>query len=219
MKRVALAPAQYGGVAFLLNERWRYLRKARNQMKSISGCLLLLALLSGCAGDGLAGRTLEAAGVRKPAAEVPKAPRQVALRLHAAPRLNSDAQGRPLAVVARIYTLRQSAAFESAPYDSFLTPGADREALGADLVGVRDVTLVPGQRYEVLEKVPQEAAFVGIVALFHSPAPQRWRLAFASNEAEKAGLTVGLQACSLSPGAGAQPTAGGARMSGSARCQ
>ncbi len=32
--------------------------------------------------------------------------------------------------------------------------------------------LVPGQRYEVTEKVPREARHVGIVALFRPPAPQ-----------------------------------------------
>ncbi|MFC4931158.1 type VI secretion system lipoprotein TssJ [Massilia sp. GCM10023247] len=187
-------------------------------MNRIPVCLLLLGALSGCARDGVANRALEAAGLRQPAAEMEKSPHQVRLRLHAAPRLNSDAQGRPLALVTRIYTLRQAAAFEAAPYAAFLTPGAEREAFGADLVGVREVIVVPGQRMETIENVPREAAYVGVVALFHSPAPQRWRLAFASPEAERSGLTLGLQSCALSAGAGAQPI-GGARATGSARCQ
>jgi len=188
-------------------------------MKRIPICLLLLACLPAWAGDGFAGRVLEALGVRKSVPEVQKSPRQVALRLHAADKLNSDAQGRPLALVARIYSLRQRAAFEAAPYDAFLTPDADRTALGADLVSVREMIVVPGQRYDTIEHVPREAAFIGVVALFHSPAPQRWRLAFSSIEAEKGGLTLGVQACALSVGAGAQPTGGGARLQGSARCQ
>jgi type VI secretion system protein VasD len=190
-------------------------------------CLALMATLAGCAGEGLAGRTLEATGLRKPAqAEAPEAlkgPRAIALRLHAAPGLNADAQGRPLAVVARIYTLRQKAAFEAAPYATFLTPGADREAFGADLVEVKDVTLVPGQRYEVVEKLARDTAYVGVVALFHSPAPQRWRMSFAAADGEKAGITVAVQACALSPGPGATPGAAGsssgASAPGSARCQ
>jgi len=184
-------------------------------------CLLLLAaFLPGCAGDGLAGRALEAAGMRKaPDAEKLKGPRSIVLRLHAAPKLNTDAQGRPLALLARVYTLRQKAAFDAAPYATFLTPGADREAFGADLVEVKDVTLVPGQRYEVVEKVPREAAFIGIVALFHSPAPQRWRLSFSALDAESAGVTVAMQACALSAGAGARPSAASAKAAGSARCQ
>lgn len=184
-------------------------------------CLLsCVATLGGCAGDGLAGRALEATGMRKaPQADALKPPRSIALRLHAAPKLNADAKGRPLALVARVYTLRQNAAFEAAPYATFLTPGADREAFGADLLEVKDVTLVPGQRYEVVEKVGRDAAYLGIVALFHSPAPRRWRMSFAAAEAESAGVTVALQACALSPGAGAKPSTPGAMASGSARCQ
>lgn len=187
-------------------------------MKNIPVCLLLLACVPAWAGEGLTGRVLEALGVRK-SAEVQKSPRQVALHLHASAKLNSDALGRPLPLVARIYTLRRSAAFDAAPYAAFLSDGADREAFGADLVGVREQILLPGQRYDAIEHVPQEAAYVGVVALFHSPAPQRWRLAFSSLEAEKAGLTVGLQSCALSAGAGAQPRGATAKMHGPARCQ
>ena len=176
--------------------------------------LFVATALAGC-GSGLqaiAGKVPELPESQKP-------PRAVPVRLHAATKLNADAQGRPLALVARVYKLRQNAAFEAAPYSAFLNPAAEKEAFGADVVEVKDVTLVPGQRYESLEKVAREAGFVGIVALFHSPAPQRWRLTFAAAEAEKAGLTVGLHACALSAGLGAKPTTPEVKMLGSARCQ
>lgn len=173
----------------------------------------LFAALAGCAGG-------PASVLRKPA-ELPEAhkpARHVALRLHAASRLNVDAKGRPLALVARIYTLRHNAAFERAPYAAFLTPRSEQEALGDDLVGVREVMLVPGQRYEASEKVAREAGYIGVVALFHAPAAGRWRASFPAAEAERAGLTVGLHACALSVGAGA--TASGApTLLSSARCQ
>lgn len=166
-------------------------------------CLLALFAVAGCAGGGIAsitGAALEATGMRK-MPELPdaqKPPRTVALRLHAAEQLNVDAHGRPLALLARIYKLRRSAAFEQAPFDAFLDPQKEKEALGADLIEVREVMLVPGQHYEVNEKVSREAQFVGVVALFHAPAPQRWRLAFGAAEAEKTGMTIGAHACSLS---------------------
>lgn len=181
-------------------------------------------MLAGCAGGGLsgiAGAGLEAVGLRKPS-ELPdaqKPPRTVAIRLHAADRLNVDADGRPLALVARIYKLRQRAAFESAPYAAFLTPQAEKDALGADLLEVKEVTLVPGQHYEVAEKVTREAQYLGVVALFRAPAPQRWRLAFAAADAEKAGLTVGLHACALSAGGGAAATLGATSALSSVHCQ
>ena len=181
-------------------------------------------LLAGCAGGGLgglAGAGLDAVGLRK-APELPDArqpARTVAIRLHAAGRLNVDAGGQPLALVARIYKLRQRAAFESAPYAAFLSPQAEQDALGADLLEVKEVTLVPGQHYEVVEKVTREAGYLGVVALFRAPAPQRWRLAFAAAEAEKAGLTVGLHACALTAGAGARATLGETRSLSSVHCQ
>jgi type VI secretion system protein VasD len=169
--------------------------------------LICAGLLAGCSGSGLR-------SAAQP--EALKPPRAIAIRLHAAPKLNTDSRGRPLALVARVYTLRQTAAFEAAPYATFLTPGADREAFGPDLVEVKDVTLVPGQRYEVVEKVPRDAAYVGVVALFRSPAPQRWRMSFKAAEAESAGVTVAVQACALAAGAGAQPITA---ASASVRCQ
>jgi type VI secretion system protein VasD len=177
----------------------------------------LAAGLVGCA----PGPMLEATGLRKPAplTDAQKPPRNIALRLHAANKLNVDPHGRPLALVARIYTLRQSAAFEGAPYAAFLSPQAEKEAFGADLVNVKEVTLVPGQRYEVTEKVGHEAAWLGVVALFHSPAPGRWRISFPAAESEKSGITVGVHACALTAGAGALPTTRTAKMLSSARCQ
>jgi type VI secretion system protein VasD len=180
-------------------------------------CALLLA---GCAGGGV-GAALEATGLRK-APELPdaqKPPRAIAIRLHAADKLNVDARGQPLALVARIYKLRQSAAFEQAPYAAFLDPKAEQEALGADLLEVKEVTLVPGQRYEVTEKVTREAGYVGVVALFHAPAARRWRLAFTAADAEQSGMTVGLHACALSVGAGAKATARDMNTLSSVRCQ
>lgn len=184
-------------------------------MRTLTRCslLLLAAALAGCGGlDALAGRKPELAESQQP-------PRAVPIRLHAAAKLNVDARGRPLALVARVYKLRQNAAFEAAPYSAFLSPAAEKEAFGADVIEVKDLTLVPGQRYETIEKVSREAGYVAIVALFHSPAPQRWRLAFAAPDAEKTGLTVGLHACALSAGLGAKPTVAEVNTPGSARCQ
>jgi type VI secretion system protein VasD len=189
-----------------------------------AACSLCLVLLAGCAGGGvgaLAGAALEASGLRKPP-ELPdaqKPPRTVALRLHAADKLNLDAGGQPLALVARIYKLRQNAAFEHAPYAAFLDPASEKQALGADLLEVKEVTLVPGQRYEVDEKVSREAGYVGVVALFHTPAAQRWRLAFPAADAERQGVTVGVHACALSVGAGARATVPDMRMLSSVHCQ
>ncbi|MGO4376665.1 type VI secretion system lipoprotein TssJ [Pseudoduganella sp. RAF53_2] len=127
--------------------------------------------------------------------------RQVALRLQAAPGLNFGPQDQPLALVTRIYKLRQLAAFQRASFDSLLN-GSD---LGPDLIEMREVTLVPGQHYDALEKLDRDAAYIGVVGLFNAPCPQQWRLAFPAREAERSGISVGLNSCAISAGAGASP--------------
>jgi type VI secretion system protein VasD len=178
---------------------------------------LASVLLAGCGGAALAplaNVAMEAAGLRKPPEllESQKPPRNLPLRLHASNKLNVDPRGQPLALSVRLYKLRQRAAFDQAPFSAFLDPQAERERLGADLVEVREIMLVPGQRYEVTEKVAREASHVGIVALFHRPAAERWRAVFSAPEAEREGITVGLHACALTSGAGAATLA-------SVRCQ
>jgi type VI secretion system protein VasD len=186
-------------------------------MTSIAACLAL----GGCAATPFASIAMEMVGIKKPV-ELPdaqKPPRNVSIKLHAADNLNTDPAGRPLAVIARIYKLKQNAAFEQAPYDSFLSQQKEKELLGADLLEVKEVMLIPGQRYETVEKVSKEAYFIGVVALFRAPAEQRWRLAFAAGDAEKSGITVGVHACALSVGAGSASADGAAAPLTATRCR
>lgn len=175
---------------------------------SISLCLLLASALTlgGCAAGSIAGAALQLVGLGKPAAapeqaDAQKPPRNVNIDLHAGANLNAESGGAPLALVLRIYKLRQKAAFEQAPYNSFLNPQKEKETLGADLLEVKEVLLIPGQRYQVSEKVSREAYFIGVVALFRAPAARHWRVAFGAADAESAGITLGLHACALSNGA------------------
>ncbi|NGZ85427.1 type VI secretion system lipoprotein TssJ [Duganella aceris] len=159
-----------------------------------------LLALQGCADGMLAGlrKSPELPDTQKPA-------RGVAIRLHASPNLNAGAGGQPLALATRIYKLRQPAAFQRIAFDGFLSQHSERELLGNDLLEVKEVMLIPGQRYEIVEKVTREAYYIGVVALFRTPAENRWRLVFAAADGEKSGITVGLHACALSAGAGADP--------------
>jgi type VI secretion system protein VasD len=198
-----------------------------NRMTPTHRCALLMlaftftATLAGCGNaphGSFASAALGAVGLRKqpglPESQQP--PRNVPLRLHAATRLNVNERGQPLALAVRLYKLRQKDAFEEAPYAAFLDPQQERERLGADLLDVREIMLVPGQRYEVTEKVAREAGHVGIVALFHNPAAGHWRTTVSSVEAERNGVNIGLHACAMSVAGG---TVGGASTLGSVRCQ
>jgi type VI secretion system protein VasD len=171
--------------------------------------LLVAIALAGCATGpaSIVDLARGAFGAPRPAVppELSAAPRTVALRLHASDKLNVDADGRPLALVARLYTLRQGAAFEQAPYAAFRSAATEQEAFGADLLAVRELTLLPGQHYDLRETIVRQAAVIGIVALFHAPSAQRWRLAFDAAEAERSGLAIGVHACSLSVAGQAAP--------------
>ncbi len=185
-------------------------------MKTFVTFIVILACMhvSGCSAVGAvsvvgkaAAAALEAAGLKMPDApelpELQKPPRNVALKLHAGSNLNAGRTNLSFSVVARIYKLKQTGTFYSAPYDSFSSPDKEKIALGADLVEVREINLIPGQLYEVNEKVSRESGYIGIVTLFRSPAPLRWRAAFSAREAETLGVTLGVHACSLTLGKGA----------------
>jgi type VI secretion system protein VasD len=176
--------------------------------------IALCFTLSACGTTGLvsavgkvADIALEATGFKKPEIpEIPdlqKPPRNVSLKLHAGDNLNAGTADKSLSLVAKIYKLKQTEAFYAASYDSFLSPEKEKLALGADLLEVREISLIPGQLYEVIEKVSRESSYIGVVTLFRTPAPQRWRAAFTSKDAETSGITLGLHACSLTLGKGA----------------
>lgn len=186
----------------------------RKRQKDLLVLGLFITSLSGCAAMeaastiGKAAKSaLEALGLKKPdpppVPDALKQPRTVSIKLHASKVLNMDAQQRPLALVLKLYKLKQNIGFQQASYDTFLSPQKERETLGTDLLEVKELTLLPGQRYELTEKLSYETGYVGLVALFVNPAEQRWRLAFNAEESGKNGITVGLQSCSLTVGAGA----------------
>ncbi|MEY4730615.1 MAG: hypothetical protein RL020_1773 [Pseudomonadota bacterium] len=176
--------------------------------------LILFGLIaSGCAttaGQMVGNATttaLENLGFKKPEVpveipELQKPPRKVKLRLFAGENLNADTKGRPLALVARIYKLKSTSQFADLPYDTFLNPAKEKEALGSDLIEVREVTLIPGKQYEFEEKIAREAGVLGIVTLFHSPSAERWRYAFSAADSEESGVTIGVHACAMTVSAG-----------------
>lgn len=152
-------------------------------------------------------KALETVGLKKPtppeAPELPDVPdsalpdRKVNWQVFASTSLNASPAGTGLALVVRLYKLRTPDAFLQASYDTFGDPTKEKAALNDDLIAVRELTLVPGQHYEALEKVAREARFLGIVALYRAPASGRWRYAFNTASAARSGLHIGALACAL----------------------
>lgn len=171
--------------------------------------LALSLLLSGCAAGisvlGAAASTaLQAAGIGKPPVpDSQKPPRDIPLTLAAASNLNAAQDHHPLALVVRLYALKDPTSFQQAPFDTFTDPAKEKTALGADLLSVREVTLIPGQHYQMTEKVTREAQAFGVVALFRDPALQRWKFAFDPAKSEKSGIMIGLHNCAMTVTSGA----------------
>lgn len=173
------------------------------------------ALLSGCVGTiggVVLSKTLDLVGLdlKKPDAVSPEAaqalqqalPKKVSLRLHAGDTLNVDHEKRSLSSVVRIYKLRNASAFLAAPYEAMGTESSEKAAFGSDLIDVRELVLMPGQKHEVVEALPPEATHLAVAALFRAPAEDRWRFAFRVKESEKTGITVGVHGCAMSVAAG-----------------
>lgn len=178
---------------------------------------LLMLSLSGCASSparieppatpnsGMSGwlekagdKALELTGLKKPELPDNALPdRRITWRLHASPSLNTLPDGQSLALLVRVYRLRSPDSFLQAPADTFGDAAREKELLGDDLISVREVQLVPGQRHETTDKLPRDIGHVGIVALFHHPAVGRWRYAFATAPSELTGIDIGVHACAM----------------------
>jgi type VI secretion system protein VasD len=159
--------------------------------------------LAGCAAGvsalgSVASTALQAAGIGKPPVpDSQKPPRDVPLTLAAASNLNAATDNHPLALVVRLYVLKDPTTFQQASFDVFTDPTREKSALGADLLSVREVTLIPGQHYQMTEKVSREAQAFGVVALFRDPALRRWKFAFDPAKSEKSGIMIGLHNCAM----------------------
>lgn len=141
---------------------------------------------------------LNSVGLKLP--ENPNAARQpktIALRVEGAKDLNAGEDGQGLATVMRLYKLRDQNNFLSTPYASFGNAEKEKQAIGPDLVEARELTLSPGQVLDFKEKMNGDAAYLGVVALFRSPAPQRWRFAFATTDVERSGIILGVHTCAM----------------------
>lgn len=172
--------------------------------------------MAGCASSGGSGspglidKTLEFVGLKKPEppalpdGELPKVQldKKVTLRIHAGQVLNTDPSGRALSLVTRVYKLRGISQFSKAPYEAFKDSASEKAAFGDDLVSAKEVILVPGQQYEVVETLAPEATHLAVVALFRAPDRQRWRFVFDAKAATKSGVTLGAHGCALSVAAG-----------------
>jgi type VI secretion system protein VasD len=131
------------------------------------------------------------------------AERSLKLRITASDSLNVDANGNALALVVRIYKLRDTTAFLNAPYEVFGNPTREKEILADAFIDVREVVLLPSGQYQLHDRWAGAASHIGVVALYRIAHSANWRYAFELNAAQPDdGLVIAAHACALSLGAG-----------------
>lgn len=166
--------------------------------RALAAAALILAA-AGCASSGgLRGtvdRSLAAVGL-KDARAVADAQRTVALEFHGAGNLNAGRGRKGVAVVVRVYQLRDAERFEQLPMARFLDVQGE-QALGDDLVDVSEHVLLPDDTQQWPVRLADEARHIGVVALFRHPGDGPWRLVFDGRKARQQGVVVGVHACAL----------------------
>lgn len=172
--------------------------------------LLAMAALGGCAqmsavqlAGSAVGMVLEATGVVKKESDPSKINRDMNVRLYAGDQLNLSSSGKPLSLVAKIYVLRANEKFKGMTYPQITSGEQEREALGEELISVREIVLLPGKSYDITLKVPGDATTIGVVGMFRAPYQTRWKLAFDNKLSFDNGITIGAHACAFSASKGA----------------
>jgi len=90
--------------------------------------------------------------------------------------LSSDANANGgNAVVIKIYQLKTDNKFRYAQYESLLKNA--EETLANDLIPpIKEETMTPSEKYPLKEfKLSKDAAFLGVVGDFHTPAKDSWK--------------------------------------------
>ncbi len=205
------------------SEQFQRMKQSREVLLALLSCILLMALTA-CASSGFVDKSLELVGLKKPdlPAIAPESAdgvsgdlttlngqmpslasqRQIGLRIHAGQVLNTEPGGRSLALVVRIYKLRGSTQFSQTTYPMLAASTAEKPIQSEEVISSKEIVLVPGQRYEVIESMPRDATHLAVVALFRSPDTQRWRFVFDTRGAAKTGITLGAHGCALSVAVG-----------------
>lgn len=164
--------------------------------------LSIFSFLPGCSSDGLSKMkdgAMEVVGLKKAEVlPVQATVKAVDLRIFAGRNLNADDRGRGMAVVFHFYRLRDPAAFMQASYETLSDPAQVKAVLAADLVETKELVVKPGEEVLRSEMLGGDAAYLGVVALFRKPSPDRWRLVFSGSDSRNVrGIVLGAHECAM----------------------
>ena len=141
---------------------------------------------------------LEATGViKKDPGDPGKKITDLSVKIFGGEQLNTTGDGKSLSLVLKIYVLRSPDRLKTLTYPQISSMESEKEALGEELVSVREIIVLPGKSYDLQLKVPGDATTIGVVGLFRAPYSYRWKLAFDAKKSFDSGIIVGAHACAL----------------------
>lgn len=123
----------------------------------LAGCVLaVVQCLSGCASKA-----------------------DISMQGEAASVINRDYTGKSLSVAVRVYQLKSDQVFSRLTYDALTAGRGEQALLGVDLIGMKDILMLPGGVVSLDGfKVDEETRFVALVGFFRQPDRAYWRLLF-----------------------------------------
>lgn len=100
-------------------------------------------------------------------------------------RLNLDFNDHPLSVVLNVYQLKDRQAFARLTFDDFVSGKSDESLLGDDIVSKTELVVLPGNKQALNTQLAPDAQYLGIVAIYRTPADQQWRYLVPAEQIRK----------------------------------
>ncbi len=121
----------------------------------------------------------------------------------AAGDVNPDSGGRASPLVVKIFQLRSTDKFASAGFFPLFDEA--ESALGADLIGIDEVTLAPGESVPYMAEFSPQARYVGVIGAYRDINQASWRSVLEMPEAGSAAAALMIKADRLGISVSAGP--------------
>lgn len=93
--------------------------------------------------------------------------------ISAAADINPDIEGRPSAVLVRVYQLTNNVNFGNASYEALFE--SDHNALGSEYITLNEYLVDPESRNEIDLKISEHTRYIGVVVGYRSVDMVTWR--------------------------------------------
>jgi type VI secretion system protein VasD len=122
-------------------------------------------------------------------------PTTVTATLIATPQVNPNSDNQPSPIVIRFYSLKSTDTFNGATFFDLFDN--DTKTLGADLLGRKEVEIVPGKTLQVDISAPPDTPFLGVVAGYRDLENAKWRDVWPLSAGDSNTVIVTLEARAL----------------------